>query len=613
MEFIQENPDEREVKKVSTQLWRKVLSYLKPLYKNLIFICICMPIIAGIDTAFPILTGYAIDNFILKKSFDGFPMFIGIYMLCVFGLAGSVYIFISQGAVVEAGILKILRKHGFTKLQELSFSYYDKNAVGWMMARLTSDINRLGEMLCWGTVDLFWGVSVMLFSAIVMLFLNFKLALITLSVVPVLVMVSLFFQKRILKTSRLVRKINSKLTGAFNEGITGAKATKSLVAEDVQFEDFSKLAKSMKRTSYQSAIYAAVYLPIVLTIGSIGMALVVYYGGLDVGSSRFSFGQMVTFINFAVLFYEPVREVARVYTELQMAQASAERLIGLIETPSEILDGDLVEAHYGSTFEPLKENWEVFNGEITFEHVAFQYVDDEPVLKDFNLHIRAGEKVALVGETGSGKSTVVNLACRFYEPTSGRILLDGTDYKHRSQLWLQDKIGYVLQSPHLFSGTIRDNIRYGKLDATDEAIVDAAKLTNAHNFIMKLDGGYDTQVGEGGAMLSTGEKQLISFARAVIKDPKLFILDEATSSIDTETEQMIQQAIDNVLKDRTAFVIAHRLSTIRSADKIIVMRKGEIVEQGSHQQLMTLQGYYYKLYTHQFMEEEEGHLLKLSH
>ncbi len=610
MEHLKENQEDKNVKGLSTELWLKVLRYLKPLRKNLLLICVFMPILATIDSVFPLLTGYAIDNFIAKKTLENMPAFIVVYMACVVGLAGTVYLFIAQGAIVEAGILKILRKLGFEKLQKLSFSYYDKNAVGWMIARLTSDVNRLGEMLCWGLVDMFWGLSYMFVISIIMLILNWKLALVTLVVVPILAILSLFFQKRILHTSRLVRKINSKLTGAFNEGITGVKATKSLVAEELQFNDFTKLTGEMKRSSYKSAIYAAVYLPIVLTLGSIGMALVVYYGGVQVRFGDLSFGELVVFINYAVQFYEPVREVARVYTELQMAQASAERIMGLVETPLEIQDSPEVEAIYGTTFEPKVENWDAFKGEIAFEHVAFQYVEGEPVLKDFNLSVKPGEKVALVGETGSGKSTVVNLACRFYEPTNGRILLDGKDYKSKSQLWLQDKIGYVLQAPHLFSGTIRDNIRYGKLDATDLEIEAAAKLTNAHSFILKLDQGYDTQVGEGGAMLSTGEKQLISFARAVIKNPKLFILDEATSSIDTETEQMIQQAIDNVLRDRTAFIIAHRLSTIRSADKIVVMRKGEIVEQGTHRQLMALRGYYYKLYTHQFIEDEENHLLK---
>ncbi|MCK8061396.1 MULTISPECIES: ABC transporter ATP-binding protein [unclassified Fusibacter] len=606
---IKQKEKEKTEKGLSKELWGKVLTYLKPYRKNLILIGGCMFVLAGIDSMFPLLTKYAIDHFIEGQTLEGFTGFVILYMAAVVSLAGTVFFFISQGAIVEAGIIRTLRKYGFEKLQELSFSYYDKNAVGWMMARLTSDIQRLGDMLSWGLVDFLWGFSMMLFIVVVMVFINFKLALITLSVIPLLAVLTIFFQKRILKTSRKVRKINSKLTGAFNEGITGAKATKSLVSEDTQFDEFEKMTIDMKRTSYRSAIYSAVYLPIVLTLGSVGMALIINFGGYDIQMGALSFGTMVLFTNYAVLFYEPVREMARVYAELQTAQASAERLISLIETPLEIQDSAEVIEKYGSAFEPIRENWETFSGEIAFENVNFHYLEDEPVLYDFNFKVKAGQKIALVGETGSGKSTIVNLACRFYEPVSGKILLDGVDYRERSQLWLHDQIGYVLQSPHLFSGTIRDNIKYGKLEATEEEMIAAAKLTNAHDFIMKLDKGYDTEVGEGGAMLSTGEKQLVSFARAVIKNPRLFILDEATSSIDTETEMLIQDAIDRVLADRTSFVIAHRLSTIRSADVILVMKKGRVVEKGNHHELMSQKGYYYKLYTHQFVEEEEMHLL----
>jgi len=610
MENIQEQLEEKEViQGIATELWKKLFVYLKPYRKNLIYIGICMVVLAGIDVAFPLLTKYAIDHFILGQTLDGLVGFTALYMSAVVALAGTVYVFIAQGAVVEAGVIRTLRKLGFEKLQELSFSYYDKNAVGWMMARLTSDIQRLGEMMSWGLVDFLWGLSMMSFIIVIMLTINVGLALITLAIIPFLIMVTVYFQKRILKTSRAVRKINSKITGAFNEGITGAKATKSLVSEELQFGEFKETTFEMRRSSYRSAMYSAVYLPIVLTLGSIGLAFIVHFGGIEIQTGSITFGTLVLFTNYAVQFYEPVREMARVYADLQTAQASAERLIGLIETPLEIQDSEDVVAFYGDTFNPKRDQWETFEGNITFENVSFHYIEDEPVLKNFNLKVKAGEKIALVGETGSGKSTVVNLACRFYEPKHGQILLDGVDYKKRSQLWLHDQIGYVLQSPHLFSGTIRDNIKYGKLDATEDEIIAAAKLTNAHELIMKLDHGYDTQVGEGGAMLSTGEKQLISFARAVIKDPKLFILDEATSSIDTETEMLIQDAIDHVLKDRTSFIIAHRLSTIRSADKILVMRHGEIVEQGNHKTLMALGGYYYKLYTHQFIEEEEQHIL----
>lgn len=609
METILEQEKEKTQDGLSLDLWKKLLNYLFGYKKNLVIIAVCMLTLSVIDVSFPLMTRYAIDHFIEGQTTDGLAMFAALYGIMVIALAGTVYLFISQGAVVESGVIRTLRKIGFKKLQELSFSYYDKNAVGWMMARLTSDIQRLGEMLSWGLVDFIWGLGMMTAIVVVMLVVNWKLALITLSVIPLLIVVTVYFQKRILKASRHVRKINSQITGSFNEGIMGAKATKSLVAEDTQFDSFQKLAGKMKRASYHSALLSAVYLPLVLTIGSIGMALILQYGGYAISLGSLSIGKLVLFTNYAVLFYEPVREMARVYAELQMAQASAERLISMIETPLEIEDHPHVVAKYGTTFAPIRENWEPFKGAVTFKDVSFHYLADEPVLKNFNLSVEPGETIALVGETGSGKSTIVNLCCRFYEPVSGQILLDGVDYRERSQLWLHEEIGYVLQSPHLFSGTIRENIMYGKLDASEEELIAACQLTNAHDFIMKLEKGYETEVGEGGAMLSTGEKQLISFARAVIKNPRLFILDEATSSIDTETEQLIQNAIDNVLENRTSFIIAHRLSTIRSADKILVMKQGEVVESGTHEVLMALKGYYYQLYTQQFIDEEEMHVL----
>lgn len=596
---------ELEDSKFSLQLWKTLLSYLKPFRSELIKIAICMVLLALIDTLIPLLTQIAIDNYIMKNNFDGIAGYIAMYMLAAGALSLTIYAFHVYGGRVDAGVIRMLRRHAFEHLQKLPFAYYDKTAVGWMIARLTSDVGKLGDMMAWGLVDLIWGAVLIVFITIAMLIINIKLALLTLLVVPLIAIVSFYFQDKILKTSRLVRKVNSKITGAFNEGITGAKATKSLVSEDSQFEGFSELTHLFERKSYRLAIYSGVYLPILLTLGSISMALLLNYGGVEVARGAVSFGTLVLFTHYAVQFFEPMRELARIYAELQTAQASAERIISLIETPLDLKDSPHVIAKYGDAFEPKRDNWETFNGKIQFKAVNFHYLPDEPVLTDFNLTVLPSQKVALVGETGSGKSTVVNLACRFYEPISGEVLLDDRDYRERSQLWLHEQIGYVLQTPHLFSGTIKDNIRYGKANATDDEIIAAAKLTNAHQFIIKLDAGYDTQVGEGGAMLSTGEKQLISFARAVIKNPKLFVLDEATSSIDTETEKLIQDAIDHVLKNRTSFIIAHRLSTIKSADIIIVMKKGCIVEQGDHVSLMQLKGYYYQLYTHQFINEAE--------
>ncbi|MEZ7872876.1 MAG: ABC transporter ATP-binding protein, partial [Eubacteriales bacterium] len=322
-----------------------------------------------------------------------------------------------------------------------------------------------------------------------------------------------------------------------------------------------------------------------------------------------SLGTIAAFISYITDFFHPVQNIASTFSEFQRRQAAAERVLTLLDTEPDIQDTQEVEDLFGDNFNPRRENWPPIIGDIDFEDVSFKYKDGEEVLNNFNLRIKAGETIALVGATGAGKSTIVNLICRFYEPTGGSIKIDGADYRTRSQLWLQSNIGYVLQEPQLFSGTIADNIRYAEKEATDEQVREAARLVNAETFILKLEKGYDTQVGEGGNRLSTGEKQLISFARAIIHNPRLFVLDEATSSVDTETEMMIQQAIEKTLHGRTSFIIAHRLSTIRHADRILVIEDGKIAESGSHKELIAERGQYYQLYTTQFREERSMDVL----
>jgi len=585
-------------------LWKKLIHYLKPLKKEVLILAIVMIGVGGIDAIFPLMTKYAVDKFVVASNIDGLLKFSLAYGVLVIVQAINVWLLIDYAGRIETTMSYDIRKAGFQRLQELSFSYYDKTAVGWLMARMTSDVKRLGEVISWGFVDSVWGMTMMLTTMVIMFYLNWKLALITLSVVPVLAVLSIYFQKKILKAYRKVRKINSTITGAFNEGIMGAKTTKALVREEENLKEFEAKTAKMRESSVKAAIFSALYLPVVLTLGSIGTSFALVFGGKDVLLTTISYGTLVAFISYTVHFFEPISQLARVFAELQSAQASAERTLSMIETEPEIQDSQDVIEIYGDIFNPKSENWPELKGDITFKNVSFAYEDGERILEDFNLEIKAGETIALVGETGSGKSTLVNLACRFYEPIAGEILIDGVDYKRRSQLWLHSNIGYVLQTPHLFSGTIKENIRYGNLEVSDLDIIRAAKLVNAHQFIKKLEQGYDTKIGEGGGSLSTGEKQLISFARAVLADPKIFVLDEATSSIDTEMEQIIQEAIDKLLKGRTNFIIAHRLSTIRSADRILVLRDGEIIEAGNHQELLRTKGYYYKLYTNQFMKEE---------
>ena len=606
MNYLEE---QEYTKRFDFGLWKQLLKYAKPYTWQLILLAFIMIGAAAVDVIFPLLTRYAIDHFIMPGKMNGLVQYGIVYGLLIAVQGIITWLFIIIAGKVEVWLVYDIRKAGFKRLQELSFSYYDKTPVGWMMARMTSDSERLGEAISWSLVDLSWGFALMIGIMAVMLFMNWKLALITLAVVPLLAVISLFFQVRILGGYREVRKINSKITGAFNEGIMGAKTTKTLVLEESNLEEFQGLTRSMRSSSIKVAVFSSIFYPIVAALGGVGTALAIWFGGSGVMTTAISYGTLVAFVTYTIQFFEPIGQIARTFAELQSAQASAERMLSMIDTPLEIEDGEKIELKYGDAFHPRKENWEPIKGEVTFQNVSFSYKDGETVLQDFNLQVRAGETIALVGETGSGKSTIVNLICRFYEPTEGKILIDGLDYRERSQLWLQSNLGYVLQSPHLFSGTIRDNIRYGRLEATDEEIEAAAKLVNAHRFITKLEKGYDTEVGEGGSRLSTGQKQLISFARAVVADPRLFVLDEATSSIDTETEQMIQNAIQKVLEGRTSFIIAHRLSTIRSADRILVIVNGKVIEEGTHHQLIKRKGYYYRLYTNQFMEEEESRII----
>ncbi|WP_372997179.1 ABC transporter ATP-binding protein [Lutispora sp.] len=596
-------------KKIDLSLWRKLFKYVMPYKKYMIRLTLVMMAVGGIDVIFPLMTRYAIDNFVIEGKFEGLWIFAAVYGLLVLIQATNVKLLALNAGSIETGVIYDIRRKGFDNLQQLSFSYYDKTPVGWMMARMTSDVQRLGDTIAWGMVDMVWGFTMMVGIAIVMLFINFRLALISLSVVPLLAIASVYFQQKILKAHRRVRKINSRITGAFNEGIMGAKTTKTLVREEENLKEFKGLTLEMFDSSVRAAMYSAVYLPLVVTLGSIGTGLAMWYGGKAVMLETISYGTLVLFISYTIQFFEPVRDLARIFSEFQSAQASAERIMSLIDTKPEITDTPEVLESFGDVFDPKPENWPEIKGDITFRDVNFSYKDGEEVLENFNLEVKAGQSIALVGETGSGKSTIVNLLCRFYEPVSGEILIDGVNYKERSQAWLQSNLGYVLQTPHLFSGTVKDNIRYGKLDAADEDIINAAKMVNAHEFIMKLEKGYETEVGEGGSRLSTGEKQLISFARAILADPRIFVLDEATSSVDTETEKIIQDAIQKVLKGRTSFIIAHRLSTIRSADRILVISDGKIIEDGNHSKLMREKGHYYRLYTNQFMEEQEKEIL----
>ena len=590
--------------KFSLSLWKKILD-LTPSYKGmLVRLCLWMALVGIIDIVFPLLTRYAIDTIIPgARQNEVLP-----FSLCYAGLillqVLAIYRFLYLGGRIEIGVCYEIRKMGFKKLQELPFSYFDRTPVGYLMTRLTSDAVRLSETVGWSLLDLIWGAVVLILGAATMFSIHVGLTVIVLLINIPLVFITRYFQQRILKAHREVRKCNSQITGAFNEGIMGAKTTKTLVREQENTREFEALTNNMRKTAVKAASLSAIYLPIVVSLGSIGTAYALWQTGEMALKDLMTLGTVQLFVNYTVQFFQPIRDIANTFSEMQSAQAAAERVVSLLETEPDIRDTDKVIERFGDIFSPKRENWPELKGDIEFEHVDFQYKDGEKVLSDFNLKVFAGQTIALVGPTGAGKSTVVNLLCRFYEPTAGRILIDGTDYKERSQLWLESHLGYVLQEPHLFSGTIMDNIRYSRLDASDDEVIAAARLVSADRFIEKMKDGYQTPVGEGGSLLSTGERQLISFARALLADPSIFVLDEATSSVDTETESIIQSAISRVLRDRTSFIIAHRLSTIRGADRILVIDDGRIIEDGTHQELLDLRGKYWQLYTNQFEEEQ---------
>ncbi len=591
-------------KKVNIGIWKNFFKYLKPYKKRFIFLISLNIGLGFLDSTFPMFTRYAVDNFIANKSFKGLPVFILLYVIAVGVLSLIIFLFIKYAGELENQMAYDLRKKGFLKLQELSLSYYDNKAVGWLMARMTSDITRLSETISWGLVDFSWGITVMIGVTIYMFILSPKLALITLMVVPPLAVISIYFQRKILTAQRRVRKINSQITGAYNEDIQGAKTTKTLVREELNLKEFSELTGSYKKNSIRATVISSIYIPIVITIASIGTALAVVNGGHEFLAGAITYGTLFAFITYTGQFFEPVMQMAAILADMQIAQASAERVFQLLEEEPAIKDSPEVIEKYGGLTNLRKDLLPEIKGDVEFKNVSFSYKEGEPVLKNFNLRVSAGQTIALVGETGSGKSTIVNLFCRFYEPTEGEIFIDGINYRDMPIKWIHENLGYVLQAPHLFSGTIKENVRYGKLDATDEEIIEACKLVDAHKFIIQMEKGYDTEVGEGGGLLSTGQKQLISFARAIVRNPRLFVLDEATSSIDTETEMIIQRAINKVLKGRTSFVIAHRLSTIKNADRILVIHDGEVIEDGTHKELIKNKGYYYKLYTNQFIEEK---------
>lgn len=579
--------------KFNGQTVMRIFKQALPHWPKLVGFLILITLVSLVDAFFTYLSKLIIDDAILGQDTQALAQYMAMYAGLIFVQAAGVFGFIYLVGVLGEQIRYDLRKRMFTHLQELSFSYFDRTPVGWIMSRVTSDAERIAELVTWGLLDVSWGVFSIIISFIFMFAINWKMALIVLVTIPILIVVAFEFKRHILNEYRRVRRINSKITGAYNENITGVKVTKSLARESQDLKEFQWLSSDMYQASYRAAWLSALFLPVVQLITAFGVAAVVWFGGLQVQIGEMSVGDIQAFIAYITFMMWPVQEMARVYAQMQQSIASGERVFSLIDAVPEVQD------------KPNARQQALIRGKITFDQVEFYYEEGKPVLKDFNLEVEHGEAIALVGSTGGGKSTIVNLLCRFYEPQNGRILFNDIDYTDMTQFAVQSRVGMVLQTPHLFSGTIRENLRYGNLQADDEAIITAAKLAGAHDFIVTLDNGYDEEVGEGGDLLSVGQKQLISLARAILAQPDIFIMDEATSSVDTLTEALVQRGMEAVMDGRTSFIIAHRLSTIRKADRILVIENGRIAEMGSHTELIQAQGHYYNLYTRQFRRERE--------
>ena len=585
----------------------KIIPYLARYKKRVYAMLFCGLLGSVVDIAQPILQRYSINHFIGGGTLDTLPWFIAIYFGTILLSAAANYISCTDATCLEVWIDRDLRNDAFAHLQTLSFSYFNQNSVGYIHARVISDSSRIGSLFSWTLIDGVWQMTYLVGAIIVMLVINAKLALMVLTIMPIIVLLFSVFQSRLVRVNREVREINSKITGNFNEGITGAKTIKTLVIEDKIHDGFVADTAAMRKKTVRAAHLRGLFASTMGFASSLALAIVLWRGGYIAASEVGTFSM---FMSYAQGMMEPVRWIIDSISDLITTQVNIERLSKLLETKSDVVDSPEVIKKYGDCFDPKRENWEPIKGDIEFDDVSFKYPDgDEYILEHFSLNIPFGTNIAIVGETGAGKSTLVNLICRFYEPTSGRVLIDGRDARERSQLWLHSAIGYVLQTPHLFSGTVRENLLYGNPNATDEDIRRALELVSAQGVVDKLENGLETDVGEGGDMLSTGEKQLLSFARAILADPRILVLDEATASVDTITEQKIQSAIDTIIHGRTSIVIAHRLSTVRNADLILVVDDGKIIEQGTHEQLMSRCGSYYRLYTRQYEDEATSRLL----
>ena len=595
MSELDTQEDEQDVDSaLQSALWLQLWSYARCYPRDLTWLGIFAIVTAAMEISYPLITRLVVDAVATDAENAELWQYALYYALTTIVITLSISGFIRIGGKLETRISYDIRKDGFENLQALSFSYYNRRPVGWLMARMTADCDRLSNILVWGFLDAVWGSTMMIGIIIAMFWLQPILAMIVLCVLPALAITSVYFQRQLLISARAATSINSRITASYNEAISGVVTSKMFVREEANLNEFSVLTHRLNTAKVRNATYASIYLPIVVTLASLAVGLTLVVGGLEVTGGAITVGTLVAFMGFANNVFEPVEQISERFAEMQMAQASAERILGLINEQPAIQDAEDLKISDTDTT-PITH--------IQLVDVAFFYDSAQPVLENINLEVSHGQTIAIVGPTGGGKSTLVNVLARFYEATQGSVLINGIDYRCYSQHWLQSRLGVVLQDNHIFSGTIMSNIRYGQMHATDSQIIEASKLAGAHDFILAFDNGYHTQAGEGGNRLSAGQKQLVSLARAIVADPQILIMDEATSSVDIETEQQIQQGMASLLKGRIGFVIAHRLSTIRQADHILFIDGGRIVEQGTHSELMTKAGRYRSLYAMQQLRD----------
>ena len=585
----------------------KILPFLKNVRGQILIMVLLAIISSFVDITIPQFQCYALDTFVGKGTMATIVPFVVSYVAVILLASFVNYISCAQATIVEMKVNRELRQTGFRHLQTLSFSYFNQNSVGYIHARLMSDTGRIGGLVSWWLIDCTWRIAYLVGAIFVMIRMNARLAMLVLTTVPLLVLLFAIFQTKLEDVNHDVREINSKITGNFNEGIMGAKTIKSLAIEDKMDSRFTDETQNMRAKSIRASRLRGLFAGTMAFASSVALAIVLWKGGYIATEEL---GTFSVFMAYAQGMMEPLRLLVDIVSDLITTQVNIERFTGLLSVRSDVIDTPEVVEKYGDCFEPKKENWEPIKGDIEFREVTFRYPDgEETVLENFSLKIPFGTHIAIVGETGAGKSTLVNLVCRFYEPTKGQLLIDGRDVRERSQLWLHSAIGYVLQTPDLFSCTVRENLLMGNPNATEEQIWDAIRMVSADEIIAHLEKGLDTDVGEGGDLLSTGEKQLISFARAILADPRILILDEATASVDTMTEAKIQSAMESVTNGRTSLMIAHRLSTVRHADLILVVKNGRIAEQGTHTELLRKKGYYHELYTRQYEDEATAKIL----